>query len=109
MSQYCQIVSTAPDRETAERLAALAIERRLAACAQVTGPIQSTYRWQGQIETANEWQLMLKTRTACVEALRELIVAEHPYEVPEFLVLAVASGYQPYLDWIAENTGPTAE
>ncbi len=62
MSDYIQVVTTTERREDAERIARALVEQRLAACAQVSGPITSTYRWQGEIETAQEWQCRAKSR-----------------------------------------------
>jgi periplasmic divalent cation tolerance protein len=103
---------TAPDPATAERLGAALVEERLATCANVLPALSSVYWWQGKVERANESLLLLKTVEARVPALRERAVKLHPYDVPELLVLEVADGYQPYLDWVREESrarGGTAE
>lgn len=94
------VLMTAPDLATAERLGATLVEERLATCANVFPSLVSVYRWQGRVERANESLLLLKTVEACVPALRERAVVLHPYEVPELLVLEVADGFEPYLDWV---------
>jgi periplasmic divalent cation tolerance protein len=100
----CLVVTTLPDRAAADRLAAILVEERLAACVQVSGPIASTYRWHGAVQRAEEWQCQCKTtdvRRAAVQArIREL----HPYEVPEIIALPLTSGNAAYLAWVEENT-----
>jgi periplasmic divalent cation tolerance protein len=99
----CQVTTTLPDRALAERLAAQLVQERLAACAQVLGPVASTYRWEGAVETAEEWYCHLKTTLERVPALRLRIVALHPYEVPEIIALPIVDGEPAYLRWIQES------
>lgn len=101
-----QVVVTAETREEAERLARSAVERRLAACAQVVGPISSTYWWNGAVETAAEWQLLLKTTAARFEELRAHLEAEHAYETPEIIATPIVAGSPAYLDWVNRETRP---
>ena len=95
---------TVPDVAVAERIGRAVVEENLAACANILPGVRSIYRWQGQIEDASEVLMLLKTTAMRVDALRERIAELHPYEVPEFLAVDVASGYEPYVDWIRENT-----
>ncbi|MGD9723236.1 MAG: divalent-cation tolerance protein CutA [Pirellulales bacterium] len=101
MIDVIQVVTTTASQEEAQRIAQAVVGRRLAACAQIAGPITSIYHWQGQIETSQEWTCTIKTvaaRYAAVEvAIREL----HSYEVPEILAVPVLAGSQAYLDWLA--------
>lgn len=95
-----------PEESQALALAEKALQQRQAACCQTIGPVRSQYRWQGQIESASEWLLLLKTHRIHLEALEVLIVENHPYEVPEILVTAVEAGHAAYLDWVdQEATG----
>ncbi len=94
------VLTTTGNREDAERIARSLVERRLAACAQVVGPIRSIYRWQGEIETAEEWQLWAKTQRGLYERVEQAIRSAHPYEVPEILALPVAAGSAAYLEWL---------
>jgi periplasmic divalent cation tolerance protein len=89
------------------RLAQTLIDEHLAACVNVLPPMQSIYRWQGQVHVDDERQLVIKTSSDRVEALQLRLRALHPYELPEFLVIDVASGSQPYLAWLSQATTPT--
>lgn len=81
----------------------MAVERRLAACAQVSGPITSTYWWQGEVTTAEEWVCVLKTRATLLAALTDAVSEVHSYEVPEIITWAF-DGNAAYLSWIDEET-----
>jgi periplasmic divalent cation tolerance protein len=109
MTGCVQVTTTLPDRAAADRLAALVVEDRLAACAQVVGPVSSTYRWEGRVETGTEWYCHLKTTLVRLPALIERIRRLHAYEVPEIVALPVVDGNPDYLRWITESvavTGP---
>ncbi|MFI8526282.1 divalent-cation tolerance protein CutA [Promicromonospora sukumoe] len=105
---YVQVATTHDDRQEADRLAALLVGARLAACSQVDGPITSTYWWQGQLETAAEWRITFKTRAALTDALVKALGTAHSYDVPEIVVTPLVAGLPAYLEWIdAETTdGP---
>jgi len=98
-----QVNTTVPDRATADRVASVAVTERLAACAHVDGPLQSTYRWQGAVETATEWSCRLKTTAERLPALIARIRELHPYDVPEIVAQDVADGDPAYLRWIQES------
>jgi periplasmic divalent cation tolerance protein len=98
-----QVTTTLPDRETAHRLGRRLVEERLAACAQVVGPVSSVYWWQGEVESAGEWYCHLKTTASRVEDLITRIRELHPYETPEIVALPVAEGDEAYLRWIADS------
>ena len=104
----CQVTTTFPDGTAARRAAATLVGERLAACAQVAGPIESTYRWDERIETAPEWYCHLKTTTARVPGLRARLREIHPYDIPEIIVLPIADGDPAYLRWIEESVAPGA-
>ncbi|HEY2838908.1 MAG TPA: divalent-cation tolerance protein CutA [Pirellulales bacterium] len=106
MAEYLQIVTTTASQEDARGIAAALIERRQAACAQVIGPIESTYRWQGKIETAQEWQCVIKTRGALYPVVEATIRELHAYEAPEIIATAVEAGSEAYLLWIDEQVSP---
>ena len=82
------------------------VAERLAACVSVLPIMRSIYRWQGAVERAEESQLVIKTTRGALEALEARIGALHPYEVPEFLVLAVDDGGRRYLEWVRTETMP---
>jgi len=94
------VLTTAADPEEAARLGQTLVEERLAACATLIPAAQSIYRWQGQVETATETLLLLKTETDQLPALEARLHALHSYQTPEFLVLKVESGSRGYLDWL---------
>jgi periplasmic divalent cation tolerance protein len=102
----CQVTTTFPDQATAERVATLLVEERMAACAQVLGPVSSTYRWQGRLERATEWYCHLKTTAARLPALQARIRELHPYEVPEIIAVPILQGDSDYLKWIEETVSP---
>lgn len=97
------------DPEALQRLVTAAVDRRLAACGQVLGPMTSTFRWDGEIQHAQEWLALLKTAAHRVDALVAFLAAEHGYELPEVLVTDVVAGLGGYLDWVAAETRPAAE
>ena len=101
--KYAVVLVTAPDVKTARRLARAALAARLIACANVIPKIESHYWWQGKIEGGAEVLLVLKTTAARLAALEKLIVARHPYDTPEFIVLPVSRGNKRYLDWVESS------
>ncbi len=104
MSDRILILTTHPDRAAAGDLARVLLEQRLAACINILPKMDSIYRWEGQIETGKEYQLVIKTRAARYAAVEQLIQQRHPYELPEIICLSVAEGLPAYLGWIDEMT-----
>jgi periplasmic divalent cation tolerance protein len=102
-AKFTIVLVTAPDLKTARALAVAALQVRLIACANLVPKIESYYRWEGKIESATEVLLVLKTQKAKLPALEKLILARHPYDTPEFLVLPLSAGGKKYLGWLAEN------
>ncbi|MGB3392624.1 MAG: divalent-cation tolerance protein CutA [Stenotrophomonas sp.] len=98
------VFCTCPDMPTAQLLARHLVERKLAACVNLLPPMQSVYRWQGQVEQAEEVQLLAKTCADRLDALTTAITHLHPYEVPEILALTPSAGLPAYLDWIRAQT-----
>ncbi len=94
------VLTTADNPREAARLARTLVEERLAACVSMIPAVQSIYHWQEQIETATETMLLLKTGPDQLAALETRLHELHTYQTPEFLVLPVESGSQPYLDWL---------
>lgn len=101
---YVQVTTTTATQEEARQIARSSVERRLAACAQVIGPIVSTYWWQGGIETAGEWMCLLKTPASEFEPLARHIRAEHSYDTPEITATPISFGSPDYLAWIERET-----
>lgn len=100
------VTTTVDDRQVAAELARNAVTLRLAACAQVGGPIASTYWWHGEVEVTQEWMVTFKTAAECADALVDHLVAAHPYDVPEVVVMPVVSGNEAYLQWLDCETRP---
>lgn len=94
------VLVTAPDLRVARRLARAALDARLIACANLVPSIESHYRWQGKLERSTEVLMVMKTTKARVPALEKLILAKHPYDTPEFVVLSVTGGAKKYLAWL---------
>lgn len=95
-----QVVTTVARVEDAKRLASLGVERKLAACVQIEGPIESVYRWKGEVACDQEWRLVAKTTRIAGAQWLALLTSEHPYEEPEILVVPVIHGSQGYLRWL---------
>ena len=104
MSDIRIMLTTAGSRDEARKIAHALVERRLAACVNIVPQIESVYRWQGQIETAAEWLLVIKTQAVAFERVRDTIKETHSYDLPECVMLEVAAGSHEYLSWITENT-----
>jgi periplasmic divalent cation tolerance protein len=105
-AQVVQVVTTTATLDAAEVLATSAVEARAAACAQVDGPIKSTYWWQGAVESAQEWRITFKTTAAAYRRLEAFIGEHHSYDVPEILCTPVTAGNAAYLAWVDEETTP---
>ena len=102
-TKFAAVLVTAPDLKTARALAKAALSARLIACANLIQKIESHYRWQGKIESGAEVLLVLKTQKSKLAALEKLVLARHPYDTPEFIVLPLTSGNRRYLDWLAAS------
>jgi periplasmic divalent cation tolerance protein len=102
-SQYQLVLTTCPDAPTAESIARVLVEERLAACVNVLPPMQSFYRWRGQTESAEEQLVIAKIRARDYGAVEQRIAALHPYELPEVIAIPIANGLAGYLAWI-ENS-----
>ena len=106
--EFAIALVTAPDLKTARKLAKLALEARLVACANLIPRCESHYWWQGKIERASEILILLKATTPNLADLEKLIVKNHPYDVPEFIFLPLGGGNQRYLEWWRSSLKPTA-
>lgn len=105
MEKPLQVLTTVPDRAMADRLASQLVEGRVAACVQVLGPVDSTYRWEGKVERAGEWLLLAKTTESRYPDLEREIAESHPYDTPEIIALPIVAGSASYLAWLAESVG----
>ncbi len=98
------ILTQMPDRASAQLLARSLVETRLAACVSIGAPVESLYHWHGQIETAQEVPVVVKTHAERYRDVETAIRAQHPYELPEILAVTVVDGLARYVDWIADET-----
>ena len=98
------VLTTVGDKDAATRLAHELVERRLAACVNIVGPIHSVYRWKGQVQHDPEFLLLIKSTAEQAAQLRSDLKSLHPYELPECVELAVSGGSEEYLAWIAAET-----
>ncbi len=103
------ILTTLPERAVAETLARELLAARLAACIHVGAPVRSLYHWRGQIETADEIPLAIKTRAELYPKVQAAILASHPYELPEIVAVPIFDALPGYLDWIAAETVADAD
>jgi periplasmic divalent cation tolerance protein len=103
MDAFLQIQTTTESRADAEALARALVERRLAGCVQIVGPINSTYWWQGEVESAEEYLCLVKSSRDAYPALEAAIQELHPYDVPEILAIPVAAGSAAYLGWLRDE------
>jgi periplasmic divalent cation tolerance protein len=110
MTDFIQVMTTVAKRDDAEDIARKLVGERLAACVQVIGPVQSTYWWEGRLETGEEWLCLAKSRLDLYPSVEQAIRAIHPYQVPEILAVPVVAGFEGYLAWMqAELRGRDAE
>ncbi len=102
-SDFQLVLCTCPPGKAAEHLAQSLVERRLAACVNVTSPVTSIYRWKNNIEKDEEALLIIKTSAGSWPALEQAILELHPYELPEIIALPLSGGNERYLNWVGEN------
>lgn len=103
-AEHVVVASTTDSEQEARSLAAGAIEARLGACAQIVGPITSVFRWDGAVQTEQEWRVEIKTAADRVPALTEHLQAAHSYDVPEIIATPIGGGSAAYLSWLVEET-----
>ncbi|MFF1834124.1 divalent-cation tolerance protein CutA [Streptomyces sp. NPDC058231] len=103
---WLTVLTTTDSEEKAHSLAQGAVEARLAACAQISAPVTSVYRWQNAIETSEEWQVLFKTTAERYDELEEHLQAAHDYDTPEIIAVPVVRGSARYLAWLAAETAP---
>jgi periplasmic divalent cation tolerance protein len=107
MTNFIQVLTTTDKQADAKKIAQELVELRLAACVQIVGPITSVYRWQGKMETAVEWQCLIKTRRDLYKNVEEAVRRLHSYQTPEIVAFDISVGSDNYLKWIdAETTDP---
>lgn len=108
MSDYLQVLTTTSSRDEALDIARRLVDEQLAACVQVGGPITSVYRWEGKIETGEEWTCVAKTRRELYPRVEAAITAAHSYDTPQILAVPIEAGSAKYLAWLASETAVRA-
>jgi periplasmic divalent cation tolerance protein len=103
--RFLVVQTTTDSRAEAVELARGAVEARLAACGQVSGPVASTFWWEGAVERAEEWLLTLKLPASGYQALADFLARSHSYDEPEIVATPIVAGSETYLSWIEEETG----
>ena len=103
MTDFIQITTAAGSRDEADRLATTLVDRRLAACVQIVGPVRSVYRWQGAIEHSEEWLCQIKTTSELFAAVEWAVREIHSYDCPEIVATPIIAGSAAYLQWLAEQ------
>ena len=98
-----QVVTTTAEKKDAESLAQTVLDKRLGACVQIGGPIESRYWWNGRIETASEWTLTIKTRRDLYKQLEQVLLELHPYDQPEIVATLISEISGGYLKWLIEQ------
>ena len=98
------VLTNLPDRETAERLAGVLMEKRVAACVNILAPCRSVYRWKGAVQREEEHPVLIKTTAERYPALEAAIRAAHPYELPEIIAVPIEHGLPAYLAWVDAET-----
>ncbi|MFE4172598.1 divalent-cation tolerance protein CutA [Streptomyces sp. NPDC056909] len=103
-AEYLTVLTTIDSAARAEEIARGVIEARLAACAQISAPVASVYRWKGEVEIAEEWQILFKTTASRYDALEAHLKDVHDYDTPEIIATPVVRGSAEYLTWVSEET-----
>jgi periplasmic divalent cation tolerance protein len=106
MDEYLQVSTTTATREDAQKIADTLVEKRLAGCVQIVGPIVSTFWWQGKIERTEEWLCMIKSEKRLYSTLEPSIKELHSYETPEIIAVPIVAGSQQYLQWLSHELRP---
>jgi periplasmic divalent cation tolerance protein len=102
-TKYLEVTTTVSSQDLASTIASALVERHLAACVQISGPITSVYRWEATIETSTEYRLTAKTTAAVYKRLLAAVLELHPYDVPEVLAVPILDGHADYLTWLDEQ------
>jgi periplasmic divalent cation tolerance protein len=97
---YQIILCTFPDKESAESIARLLVNDKIAACINILPDITSIYMWQEQIKSAQEYLLLIKANKSCYQRIETLLIEYHPYELPEIIAVSIENGFPEYLSWI---------
>ena len=101
MTEYIQVMTTVEHKDDADKIAKSLVEKRIAACVQILGPLKSYFQWQGKLDSATEYLCLIKSRDDLFAELETVIKSMHPYEVPEIIATPITKGSNDYLNWLA--------
>ena len=104
MSKMVQVITTIDNLDTAGKISESLVNQKLAACAQILGPIESIYFWENKMEKTREWQCVFKTRKKLYPEVQKVILDLHPYKIPEIIMLPILKGSKDYIKWIKTET-----
>ena len=104
MKSYIQVSTTTETKDQAQKIAKYLVEKKLAACVQISGAIESMYRWKGKVEIASESLCLIKTRTTLFKKIEAAIKKLHPYETPEIIAVPIIKGSREYINWLNDET-----
>ncbi|MGQ9531014.1 MAG: divalent-cation tolerance protein CutA [Candidatus Bathycorpusculaceae bacterium] len=102
-SNHIIVIVTAPNKSEAEKIVQSMFNERLIACANIIGPVHSLFWWQGKIESAEEYMLLMKTNAGMFEKIAEKVKSLHSYEVPEIIAMPIVKGFKHYLEWLTKT------
>ncbi len=100
MDVFVQVLTTCETKDQAEKIAEDLVDRKMAGCVQIVGPITSIYRWKGQIEKAEEWLCLIKTKAELFLDVEKIIIQNHTYETPEIISTPITAGNKEYFQWL---------
>ena len=100
---YIVVLVTTSSKQEAENIAQKLLEEKLIACANIVGPVTSHFHWQGKIDRAEEFLVVMKPRVDLFDKISEMVSRLHSYEVPEIIALPIVAGSKPYLDWLGTS------
>lgn len=100
LNKYIMVLTTIDDFEKGKKISKIVVDKKLAACVQIIGPIQSIYFWRGKTEESKEWLILMKTKMGIYKDLEELIIKMHPYVTPEIIYFKIEGGLEKYFKWI---------
>ena len=102
-NNFLQVFTTVPKKSDAEKIAQSLVRRKLSACAQIVGPVESVYNWKGKVEKSKEWLCIIKTKQSLYKKVEKEIQKIHPYELPEVIALPITEGSKKYLSWVSKE------
>lgn len=102
--KYLMVITAVPTKKVAQNICNIAINKSLAACCQIIGPIESHYIWKNRVEVSKEYLCLMKTTKIRYQKLEKMVKNNHPYDTPEIIAINISHGFKPYLSWLSEFT-----